>query len=184
MAAPPLLRRDISGRLLVVLLTAVMGGFVLTSLVAQHTSARVESLADKVVSVSAPSIDRLATMRSKAVEVELALSEYIRRRPVSKDLSGSARIEGSLKALNDDVQEYLRLPVLQGERPYWSEIQAALHRFDNSIQKARLLVESGADRAAQEEFWKGVQPARHVLIEKAQSAIEFHAQTSRIFASE
>src|SRR5690349_13801922 len=75
MQAPP---QDSSGRRLVLLLVAVIGGFILASLLGQRTSAEVASLSEAIASTSSPSVERLAHLRSSVFEVELDLSDFSR----------------------------------------------------------------------------------------------------------
>jgi signal transduction histidine kinase len=162
-------------------MAAVMGTFVVSSLVAQRTSAKIESLSDEIVSISAPSIERLASMHSVVFEVQRGLSERLRVGPRAADRLST--LDASLKSLNDDVQGYLTLPILQNEESYWREIQAALTRFDDAVRRTRDLVRDGAITDAQEEFTR-VETSGQQLIDAALSAIDFHARKSRAFASE
>lgn len=174
--------KDPSSRLLIAVLAAVMGAFVLTSLVAQRTSAKIESLSDEIVSISAPSIEHLASIRSVVFEVQLALSESLRGGPEAHDRL--TLLDASLKSLNDDVRGYLTLPILQDEESHWRQIHAALARFDDSVRRTRDLARDGKTADAQAEFARGVEPSGRQLIEAALSAIDFHARDSRSFASE
>jgi len=169
-------------RLLIAVLAAVMAAFVLTALVTQRTSVKVASLSDEIVSVSSPSIERLASMRSVVFEVQLTLAESLRHGPGAADRL--TILDESLKVLNEDVQGYLTLPVLQNEESYWREIQAALSRFDEAVRRTRDLVRSGAVTDAQAEVTRDVEPSGRRLIGAALSAIEFHARNSRGWASE
>jgi signal transduction histidine kinase len=175
---PPPPGKDATGRLLIGVLAGVMGSFVVTLIVAQTTSAEIETLADTIVSTTAPSIAHLAGLRGAVFEAELTLSEHLRK----GDADVSA-FEKSLAVLNEHVQRYLTLPVLSGEQPYWRETQTALVRFDDAVRKTIELVTTRRNAEALREFSNGVQPAGERLIESSLRAIDFHAQNSRQFAS-
>jgi signal transduction histidine kinase len=182
MSRPPPPANDRSVKLLIAVLGVVMGAFVITSLVAQRTSAKTELLSERIVSVSSPSIERLASMRSVVFEVQLALSESLRR-----GVDGGARLaslDRSLEALDDDVRGYLTLPILQDEESYWRQIDAAIVRFDGAVRRTRELIRSGELGDAQEELSTQVEPSGRELIEAALNAIAFHARSSRESAAE
>jgi signal transduction histidine kinase len=183
MSKPPQPDKDPSGRLLIGVLAVVMGAFVFASLFAQRTSAKVESLSDAIVSISAPSIERLASMRSVVFEAQLTLSEALREGAAAAP-GRLATLDASLKALDEDVEGYLTLPILKDEQSYWRHIQGALVRFNDAIRRTGDLVRAGATADAQKEFTRAVEPSGRELIETALSAIEFHARSSRAFASE
>jgi signal transduction histidine kinase len=181
MPVPPHPRNDPSGRLLVLLLVAVMCGFVLTSVVAQRTSAEVASYSETIASTSSPSVERLALLRGLVFQVELNLSEYLR--------TGAAReterraFETSLDSLERTSESYLVLPLLPGEQPYWGETQAALVRFDSSVRSTAELARAGEVATAQRQFSTTVRQAGERLVKSSLGGIEFHAQNSRKMAT-
>src|SRR5687768_10840276 len=73
----PALNRDTQGRLLAAVFSAVIGSFLVSTILVQRASADVDAFADSLISNSMPSIDRLALIRADVLEVELALSRYI-----------------------------------------------------------------------------------------------------------
>jgi signal transduction histidine kinase len=173
--------KDSTSHLIVAVLATVMAAFVLTSLVAQRTSGTVASLSDQIVSISAPSMERMASIRSVVFEVQLVLSESLRDGPRAAERL--ARLDTPLKTLNEDVRGYLTLPIFQDEGSYWREIQSALARFDDGVQRASDLIRSGAITDAQAELTRGVEPSGRQLIQAALGAIEFHARNSRAMAA-
>jgi signal transduction histidine kinase len=173
--------KDASGPLVVLLVVVVMGGLVLTSIVSQRTSAKVGSLSNAIVFTTAPSIERLTALRSVVFETQLILSEYLREGPASAP-KRSADLEVSLKALNNGVQGYLDLPLLDGEKPYWREIQESLIHLDEAVRRTRELAALGEASAAQRAFSGRVGPAGRQLVEATFKAIEFHARKSQSFA--
>ena len=181
MLVPPQPRNDPSGRLLVLLLVAVMCGFVLTSVVAQRTSAEVASYSETIASTSSPSVERLALLRGLVFQVELNLSEYLR--------TGAAReterraFETSVDSLERTSESYLVLPLLPGEQPYWGETQAALVRFDSSVRSTAELARAGEVATAQRQFSTTVRQAGERLVKSSLDGIEFHAQNSRKMAT-
>lgn len=182
MRAPPQPRTDPSGRLLVLLLVTVMGGFVFASLLAQQTSAQVASLSETLASTSSPSVERLAHLRSSVFQVELNLSEYLRT--ASSAEGGRRGFEASLDSLARATKAYLDLPLLPGEKPYWGETQASLIRFEASVRSTAELARSGDVSAARREYSADVRQAGERLVQSSLSGIEFHAQRSREIANQ
>ncbi len=183
MPTPPSPRQDQTGRGVALALSAVVTSFVIASVVVQSTSAQIESLSETIVSTSAPSIERLAELRSLAAEVELMLSQRLQ---TASDHPGTRPEErgAPLAALNRHVESYLTLRVLPGEQPFWRDVQSALVRFDETVQRTLELIDAGRTADARREFVHGVQPAGQKLLDTSLSAIEFHARTSRGVAAQ
>lgn len=181
MPAPSQPGSDPSGRLLVVLLVALMCGFVLTSLAAQRTSAEVASLSEAIASRSSPSVERLALLRGVVFQLELDLSELLRAGAAAELERRS--FETSLDSFKSAAESYLGLPLLPGEQPYWSQTQAALSRFESSIRSSADLARAGNMSAAREAFATAVRRTGNRVVESSLQAIEFHAQNSRAMAT-
>lgn len=181
MSGPPSPRKDTTGRVVALALTAVAASFVVASLVAQGTSVEIESLSETIVSTSAPSIERLAEVRSLALEVELTLSQRLQ---AASDRPGvqAEEVGAPLAALGRNVQSYLTLKVLPGEQRLWRDVQAALVRFDESVRRTLELIEAGRVADARREFAHSVQPAGRKVVDASVRAIEFHARMSRAAA--
>jgi signal transduction histidine kinase len=159
----------------------VMGGFVLTSAVAQRTSTEISSYSEAIASTSSPSVERLAHLRGLVFEVELNLSEYSRTR--SNGDRERRAFEMSLDALERATKSYLSLPLLSGEQPYWGETQAALIRFESSVRSSAELVGAGDVLTAQQVFSNSVRDAGEQLVASSIKGIEFHALNSRLMAT-
>ena len=181
MPKPPLPRNDLSGRLLIVLLVAVMCGFVLTSIVARRTSADIVSLSETIASTSSPSVERLALLRGLVFQVELDLSEHLKAGPAAE--RERQAFEASLDSLERATKSYLVLPLLPGEQPYWGETQTALIRFDSTVRSVAEFARAGQLSTAQGEFSATVRPAGERLVASSLNGIEFHAQNSRAMAT-
>jgi signal transduction histidine kinase len=177
-AAPP---KDASTRRLVVVFTIVMGSFLLTTLAVQRASREVDTLSDRIVSSSAPSIERLAALRGSTLEVELALSHYIHRSADRPNLGAS--LDRALGRLNDDVHSYLALTDLPGEERYENAVQQTFARFDEAVRRARELADAGQTSEASQRFSRTVEPAAGRLLDAAMRGIEFDAQYGRQQAS-
>jgi signal transduction histidine kinase len=158
-----------------------MAGFVLTSALAQRASSEVASLSETIASTSSPSIERLAHLRSLVFEVELNLSEHLRR-----GLAGERErraFETSLDSLERATKSYLVLPLLPGEQPYWGETQAALIRFESSVRSSAELARAGDVPEGHREFSTMVRQAGEQLVVSSLKGIEYHAQNSRAMAT-
>lgn len=181
MSAPAAPTKDASSRILVVVFTVVMGSFLLTALAVQRASREVDTLSDRIVSSSGPSIERLAALRSSTLEVELALSRYLHAAPGRAALGQP--LERALQRLNDDVHAYLALTDLPGEEQFENSVQQAWARFDESVRRTRELVDTGHVAEAEQRFARVAEPSAGRLLDASVRAIEFDAQHGRQLAS-
>ncbi len=181
MAEPRQPLEDPSGRLIVLLLVVVMGGFLVTLAIAQRTSVEVASLSETIASTSSPSVERLAHLRSLVFEVELTLSDYVRAAPGGE--SERRAFEAALDSLERATQSYLVLQMVPGEQPFWAEAQAALIRFESAVRSSAELAAAGDVSAAQREFSTTLRKAGERLVNASLEGIEFHAQNSRLMAT-
>ncbi len=181
MPAPTAPAKDASTRVLVIVFTIVMGSFLLTTVAVQRASSEVDTLSDRIVSSSAPSIERLAALRGSTLEVELALSRYVH--PASGHGPPAPPLDRALRRLNDEVHGYLALTDLPGEELYENAVQQAWARFDESVRRTRELVDAGDVPQATRRFARVVEPAAGRLLDAAVRAIEFDAQYGRQLAA-
>ena len=165
---------------MIVVLATVLVGFVVTSFVTQHTSATIESLSDAIVTISAPSIDRLAELRGRVFEVELMTSERVHGGPTAPD---PAEVDAALDELHEAVRGYLELRQLPGEQPLWGDIQRASIHFGDSVRQTIALADAGKRSAAERAFSQRVEPAGRQLIGASLKGVEFHADQSRELAT-
>src|SRR5688572_281645 len=75
--AAPDVRDAPSATLLAIVFTAVVGSFLLATVLTLWASEEVDSLSDTIISDSMPSVVRLASLRGEVFEVELALRRSI-----------------------------------------------------------------------------------------------------------
>jgi signal transduction histidine kinase len=183
MKGPASPEKDRAERVAVIVLAMVIVGFVIAAVLEQQATARIERLAGDVVDISAPSIERLTAIRSGAVDAQLALTEYLGQGAAG---GGAARstVETALVTLDEHVRRYLSLPLLEGEQPYWRDIQSALVRFEDAVRRTQASADDGERADAQEELLEHVEPARQELIGAAMKSIDFHAQKSLSIAAE
>jgi signal transduction histidine kinase len=180
MPAPPQPQKNRSGYY-VLLLLAVMGGFILISAISERASNEVATLSKSIASTSSPSVERLARLRSLVFEVELNFSEYLRSD--SKGDEERRAFETSLDSLDEAAKGYLALPLLHGEQPYWAETQAALIRFESSVRSSEELAKAGHLEAAEAEFSSIGRDAGDDLVRASLDGIQFHAQHVQTMAT-
>ncbi|HMJ10990.1 MAG TPA: HAMP domain-containing sensor histidine kinase [Polyangiaceae bacterium] len=182
MPAPSAPTKDASTRILVVVFTVVMGSFVLTTLAVQRASREVDTLSDRIVSSSAPSIEHLAALRGSTLEVELALSHYIHQAPDARSKLNLA-LDRALKRLADEVHAYLALTDLPGEEQYENTVQQSWARFDEAVRRTREQADTGNSSDAFQRFTRVVEPSASRLLDFSVRAIEFDAQYGRTLAA-
>jgi signal transduction histidine kinase len=180
-AAPASLRKDRSARRLFLVFGAVLASVLLTNVITQTFSSRIESLSNDIVFNTAPSIERLAALRGATLETELRLSAYLQQG--GSDASLGRLIDESLERLNRGIQQYLDRPIAPGEQRHWATLQDARIRFDQAVRRTRELAEAGNQRDANQMFRRVVEPLGTTVLDAAMRAVESNAHHGRVLAT-
>jgi signal transduction histidine kinase len=169
-------------RRLAVVFVAVVGSFLATQWVVERRSGEIDSLADGIVSSSMPSIERLASVRGAALEVELALGRHVRGVPPRRATTAS-ELELAIHALADEVMGYHALPAFPGEERLRQDVLEAWIRLEERVKRAREALEPGDAARAADLAIASVTPASVELGDAAVRALRFNAETARSLAS-
>jgi signal transduction histidine kinase len=180
MRRPTFLATHAQGTMLALVFTAVIGSFLVSTIVVQRASTDVEEFADSIIHISTPSIEQLASVRASVLHIELLLSRYLHEPEARASIR--PQVEASLRRLDDDVRGYLTLPTFPREASYWLEMQRAWTSFDQEVRRARELSDAGRSEEAVERFGSGVEPSAQHLLDAAISGIEFHAEHGQTLA--
>lgn len=177
----PTLPQDGTGRVRTIVFTVVVASFSATTLAIHRASSDIDALSDSIVSNSAPTIERLASLRGSTSSVQLALWRYLQEKAGLRS-SSKAALDAALTQLNADVQGYLALPRLPGEQRHWDQVRQAWLEFDDAVKRTRDLAEAGIDDPPREAI-EHVEPDANRLVDAAMSAIEFNAKNGRLLAA-
>jgi signal transduction histidine kinase len=177
------MKADASERLLFTVFAAVVGSFLVATVVTESTSTRIESLSANIVSDSTASIERLASARGNTREAELALTVYLDSHRSSAPAS-SAPVEAALERLHADIRAYLALPTLPAEQEEWTELHERWLRFDQAVRQTLEVAKHGNDAAARQTFSREVSATAVRLIDAAMQGIEVNAQNGRVLAAQ
>ncbi|KFE64355.1 ATP-binding protein [Hyalangium minutum] len=170
----------VSGKMLSLAFAAVVGSFLVTNLIVQRSSAAVGELSEGIIYNSAPSIERLASVRRSVLEVELLLTRFIHEPMLRPELGGS--LETALAQVEQGMREYLILPSFPGEQSVRIGAEASWLRFDHAVRDARAAVEAEGDAKASALFKGEVEPLGRQTLEAITSAIEYNAVRGREMA--
>ena len=163
---------DRSSRLLAIVLALVLGSDLVTLAFAQRWTREIDSLSDRIVDDTAPSIAALAGLRASVVQAELVLSHAITSPGAAKDRAAAL---DALQMLASDVDRYLSLPSTTAERQHWVEVQRSWTRFDATARDALEQAESGDGAGARGAYFSRVLPSGDRLVASALTNIDFHA---------
>lgn len=163
-------------RLLMGAFAAVAALFFAANEVSQLSMRRIDAASDAIALNAAPSTERLGAIRTWVRQVELLLATATTQR----DARGREAVEPALSALAAEVEGYLALPVFQGERVLWREVQLAHVEFDGAVRGALARLE--ADLPRHEPATAGLAPAAERLSAAAGIALEFNARKGRELA--
>lgn len=156
---------------------AVALTFVAANAVTQHAMTRIDAASDEIAFDSAPSIQRLAAVRTGARHTEFLLGRALN----SADPGDRAAVEPALAQLHADANAYLTLPTFPGEKDLWRELNSSITAFDGAIQRALAHLDAGAVQAARAGVGSVVSAANRISDASAR-AIEFNAQNGRELA--
>ena len=114
-------------RALIAAFAAVVLSFVGASWFGQHRASEIEQAALSIQTNAAPSIRRLANARAELRRLQLlvhrALDESTRRERVLE-------ISAGRQLLDEEIEEYRRLPTYPGENTAWRDAKTSLARLD------------------------------------------------------
>lgn len=171
-----MLRADRFAKVLLVVFVIIVGSFSSAALLIQRASAEIDTLSESIVSRSAPSIERLATLRGSTLEIELLLSRYIHSRGAERERLGQA-LDTARARLDQEVQAYLSLAVTgRRDARHWNDVQRAWAHFDHTVQRTRELVDADRYEQAQRDFVDSVEPSAIRILDSAMAAINTAAE--------
>ena len=180
MRSSPPVSKDTHGWLLALVFTAVIGSFLVSTIVVERTSKDVDSFADSIITNSTPSIVQLASVRSDVFQVELELSRYMHEATLRESIR--PELEASTRTLDEEIRGYLNLPTFPQEERHWIAMQRAWASFDEVARRTQELVDAGRSEEAVAMFAQKVEPAADRLLDAAMRTIEFNAEHGRALA--
>ena len=150
---------------------AVAVTFFAANVYTQHAMARIDAASDGIALNAAPSIQRLAAIRTAVRHAEFLLGTTL----TIGDRRDRAAVEPALAQLNDEITAYLALPTFPGEKDLWRELNASITAFNGAVQRCLAQYDSGDVGAAR----RGL-PAAAAAADRASEAaardIELNAQ--------
>ncbi|HET7752688.1 MAG TPA: HAMP domain-containing sensor histidine kinase [Anaeromyxobacteraceae bacterium] len=164
--------RFLAGAFLAVALT-----FVAASAVTQHAMRRIDAASDEIAFDSAPSIQRLAAVRTGVRHTEFLLGRALG----SGESRDRVAVDPALAQLHAEANAYLTLPTFPGEKELWRELNNAITTFDGAVQRTLAHLDAGAATTARAGIG-AVATAADRVSEACARAIEFNAQNGRDLA--
>jgi signal transduction histidine kinase len=153
--------------------------FVATSVYSQHRLARLDTVSSTIEDNAAPSIGYLARANARLNRTEELLEDI-----ASGEDGAGIRTESreNLAAFREDVDRYLSLPPVSGERKYWTELRTDV---DDAVSKARTTL-NAADRGDLQQASLLLRTSADPAFDRSQRIIldtlEFDARESELFA--
>lgn len=171
-------RGDGPRRLLILVVSVLVGSFVVATLVAQRMSSEVARLSESLVHQAMPRIEHVASVRDATLEVQLAVTDLVHGtgRGAAREL-----LDTKLATLQQVVRTNLVAANLPGERVLSTEVDQALRRFETAVSRVRDAAERN-DSSARALFHAEVLPAANYLGDRAMREIELNAQRGQQIA--
>ncbi|MGZ3460862.1 MAG: hypothetical protein ACXU86_20435, partial [Archangium sp.] len=108
--------------------------FVGSTFVAMHLAQGISTTSEHIANNAAPSVFILASARTDLRRVEVGLDDYVER---AEPLPNEAQqLQGSLRALDEDLEHYYALPRFSGEQSLWPPIEAQRKALNEAVQLA------------------------------------------------
>lgn len=162
-----------------IVFSAVVGAFLLSTLVVQTRSAGVNTLADSIATQTVPRIERLTWLRSAADDAELALARYLRASGARRE-QAAVTIDAALARMGEDGAADVP-PAVLGEQPLARHLALTLSELEDAIRRTRTVADVDPVDA---EIMLGtvVIPAENRLADAIRTEIEFNAEHARSMA--
>lgn len=168
---------------LVVVFGAVTASFVAATAFAQWRLAGLDRAALDIADNAAPSIELLAAARGEARRVQLLLRDYLDGRAAGK-APRAEPVEQSLRRMDEEIAEYLRLPVFPSEQSLWGDILRTRNEFDQSVERCRAEADGGNLPLAEVISRGDVSASAEALDAALSRSVEFDARQSHDLALE
>lgn len=169
-------RSSVGEQLLLAAFVAVALAFFAANAYTQHAMRSVDVASDDIALNSAPSIRRLAAVRTAVRE-----AQFLVGMAVTLGGKGAQESEAAVGRVNAEARAYLALPTFPGERAYWRELNEAISAFDASVQLALAQRGSGELASSRETLDVVASAADRVSVASA-TALEFNAENGRELA--
>src|SRR5262249_50818393 len=108
--------------------------------VSQWSARRIDRAAEGILVNSAPSITRLALLRSELHRLQDYASDYVE----SVTPEGRTIVENAKRHVEEDAREDLELPFVLGEEEVWREVATDVRRVTETVDRALAAVQAGA----------------------------------------
>jgi signal transduction histidine kinase len=170
-------RSGLDPRFLVGAFAAVALTFLAAYVVSQQAMRRIDAASDDIAFNSAPSIERLAAVRTAVRHAEFLLGTAL----TLGDAKDRAAVDSALAQLNSDANAYLALPTFPGEKQFWGELNESIIGFNSAVQRVLAQSDAGAVGVSRSGI-AGVATAGDRVSAAAVRAIEFNAHNGRELA--
>jgi signal transduction histidine kinase len=133
------------GRGLVVAFVLLILCFTGSTLSALHVSNGIGAASDSIAHNAAPSVVRLASVRTELRRLEVSVDGYVGR---PEALPFEAReIQRSLQALDEELERYYALPSFPGENDLWPPIEVQRKALRDAVQRTLELAPTRREEA-------------------------------------
>src|SRR5512142_493207 len=177
MSSISLSRSQIDLRALLAAFATVAVTFFAANALTQYTMKRIDRASDDIAFNSAPSIERLAAVRTAVRHTEYLLGLAV----TNGGPEERAAVDRALQQLGAEANAYLALPTFAGEKDYWRELNESIVGFHAIVHRILTELDMGAPGAARQEL-PAVSTAGDRATEAASRALEFNAWNGRALA--
>src|SRR5689334_900239 len=127
-----------SGKLLVIVSSAVVVGFLAATWLSQRHAAKIDEAADSIISNAMPSVQHLGAARTDLHRLDAAAQRYASAR-LSGETPADEWVDTPRRDLNGALESYLALPFYPDERDLYKGTAAALGHLDEEIGRMKMV---------------------------------------------
>jgi signal transduction histidine kinase len=166
---------------LIVASAITVASFVGATAYTQNRLARLDSLSSTLETNAVPSVDLLSRAALRLTRLGQLLDDIAARGARRADALNQAHSE--LRALEADVQAYIRLPPLPGERAFWAALRDAVSHAVEDV-KSVLARESGREPASPPPDWNALDDDVDAAVESVAATLQYDVKQCEILAGD
>jgi signal transduction histidine kinase len=165
-----------------VAIAVVVGSFLLATAVGQARMRAVDRVVVELGTTTAPSIEHLAVARGENRNVQVLLRQRVALEARGAD--DREALDRSMAAVDEEIHEYLVLPVAPGEQELWRDLLGAQEALKAVVGRIEIGVDRGDAEAARAILAAEAEPASASLDRAISQAITFNATRAQTLSRE
>jgi signal transduction histidine kinase len=171
----------VSVRALFLAFVAVGLAFIISTAFSQYRAAAIDTMAVEIAGDLSTGIQHLSAVRAELQHIHDLAEDYVEN-SARGNRSGPSLINRNREQLRSDVQSYLDLPMMPGEKDVWETLSRGLPCVDESVDRVLAQVQAGDFSGAEDIVHGELSRTVDAMRGAAFSAVNFNAMKAKEFA--